>query len=53
MTVFIMALSLLCHTGKLNKMHHFIVAESGCMNEFFNGMVNLPQIPKNLVQTLA
>ena len=49
----IMALSLLCHTCKLKKRHHFIVDECGCVNNFVGDIVNLAQILEYIIQMIA
>ena len=46
-------LSLLCHTHEVQKMHHFIVIEFGCMNELVNDIINLVETLEHVVQMLA
>ena len=45
-----MALSLFCHTRRLKNMHNLIIIECGYVNENVNAIVNLAQIPENVVQ---
>ena len=53
MPVTIMAVSLFCYTRKLKKIHHLVVDECRCVNEFVVGIVNLAHILENVVQMFA
>jgi hypothetical protein len=53
MAITVTALSLFRHTCELKTLHHFIVVECGCMDEFVDGIVNLAQILENVVQMFA
>jgi hypothetical protein len=43
------ALSLFHHTPELEKTHHLVVTECGCVNKLVDGVVNLVQIPNTNV----
>lgn len=47
------ALSLFCQTRELEKTHHLVVVEYGCMNKFVSGVVNLAQIIEHIIQMFA
>lgn len=49
----ITALSLFCQTRELEKTHHLVVVEYGCMNKFVSGVVNLAQIIEHIIQMFA
>lgn len=46
-------LSLFCHTHKVDKIHHLVIVECGCMNEFVGDIVNLAKTLENIVQMLV